>query len=255
MNKLIKTIITLAIVMTGLVISGCTDSEPAPQQQFNHIMPVVPVAVDVTIGEALADPYVHETIRVTGIVNQTIDVTGYTYMEITDSTGSLWVAGYSTQLDNGTEITATGNLQTEFTSTQLGRTFDIILFADSVSDGNTSVSNSPHGSPHGSDTIVTGDINVTPVDGGTRIEDIKSMSAALDGQVVKVSAVVVKSVELIDDYFLTLDDGTGQLKARCPKTFSISQGDSVVVTGSVMTDVDLGSGYYYEVLLQVTDVE
>jgi len=29
----------------------------------------------------------------------------------------------------------------------------------------------------------------------------------------------------------------------------------VVVTGSVMTDVDLGSGYYYEVLLQITDLE
>jgi hypothetical protein len=251
MNKMIKTIITLAIVMTGLLISGCTDSEPATQQQFNHIPPVVPVVVDVTIGEALADPYAHETIRVTGIVNQTIDVTGYTYMEITDSTGSLWVAGYSTQLDNGTEITATGNLKTEFISPTMGRTFDIILFAESVSDGTTPVSNSPHGSS----TIITGDINVTPVDGGTSIEDIKSMSAALDGQVVKVSAVVVKNVVLIDDYFLTLDDGTGQLKARCPHTFNVSQGDSVVVTGSVMTDVDLGSGYYYEVLLQITDVE
>ena len=255
MNKMIKTIITLAIVMTGLVISGCTDSEPATQQQFNHTMPVVPVAVDVTIGEALAEPYAHETIRVAGIVNQTIDVEGYTYMEMTDSTGSLWVAGYSTQLDNGTEITATGSLQTEFTSTQLGKTFDIILFADSVSGGTTSVSNSPHGSGTIITGKITGDINVTPVDGGTRIEDILSMSATLDGQVVKVSAVVVKNMELIDEYFLTLDDGTGQLKARCPKTFSVSQGDSVVVTGSVMTDVDLGSGYYYEVLLQITDVE
>ena len=165
MNTMIKTIITLAIVMTGLVISGCTDSEPATQEQFNHNLPVVPVEVDVSIGEALADPYAHETIRVTGIVNQTIDVTGYTYMEITDSTGSLWVAGYSTQLDNGIEITATGNLQTEFTSTQLGRTFDIILFADSVSDGTTSVSNSPHGSSPTITGNITGDINVTPVNG------------------------------------------------------------------------------------------
>ncbi|MBA1341087.1 MAG: hypothetical protein C5S40_03010 [ANME-2 cluster archaeon] len=255
MNKMIKTIITLAIVMTGLVISGCTDSEPTTRQQFNHTLPVVPVAVDVTIGEVLENPYAHENIRVTGIVNQTIDVEGYTYMEITDSTGSLWVAGYSTQLDNGTEITATGSLQTEFSSTQLGRTFNIILFADSISNGNASVSNSPHGSGTIIAGNITGDINVTPVDGGTRIEDINSMSAALDGQVVKVSAVVVKNMELIDEYFLTLDDGTGQLKAKCPKTFSVSQGDSVVVTGSVMTDVDLGSGYYYEVLLQITDVE
>ena len=255
MNKMIKTIITLAIVMTGLVISGCTDSEPATQQQFNHTLPVVPVAVDVTIGEALAEPYAHETIRVTGIVNQTIDVEGYTYMEMTDSTGSLWVAGYPAQLDNGTEITATGNLQIEFTSTQLGRTFDIILFADSVSNGTTPVSNSPHGSGTIITGNITGDINVTPVDGGTRIEDILSMSATLDGQVVKVSAVVVKNMELIDEYFLTLDDGTGQLKARCPNTFNVSQGDSVVVTGSVMTDVDLGNGNCYEVLLQITDVE
>ncbi len=81
------------------------------------------------------------------------------------------------------------------------------------------------------------------------------MSAELDGQAVKVSAVVVYSVELIDEYFLTLDDGTGQLKARCPNTYNVSQGDSVVVTGSVMTDVDLGNEFNYEVLLQITDVE
>ena len=89
----------------------------------------------------------------------------------------------------------------------------------------------------------------------TQIVDINTNAETLSGQEVKVSAVVVKNVELIDEYFLTLDDGTGQLKAKCPNTFTVSQGDSVVVTGRVMTDVDLGSGYIYEVLLQITNVE
>ena len=40
----------------------------------------------------------------------------------------------------------------------------------------------------------------------------------------EVSAVVVKSIELIGEYFLTLDDGTGQLKARCPGTLFILGG-------------------------------
>ncbi|MCL7474875.1 MAG: hypothetical protein SCH39_03700 [Methanosarcinales archaeon] len=253
MKKIVSITLITCIVLAGLLISGCTDNKTSTGNTISPFTPPETVE-DVSIAEVLSDPFAYNNIRITGTVNQTLDVSGYTYMELTDENKSIWVAGYSTSLENGTEVTATGSLMINFPSTSLGRTFEVLLMADSVSDGSsTTTSDSPHGSA--SNTVVINDINVTPVEGSTQISDIISNAESLKGQEIKVTAVVAKSTPLISELFLTLDDGTGQLKARCPNSFVVSGGDNVVVTGIVRTDVDLGSGYYYEVLLDVTNVE
>lgn len=253
MNKIVSTTLITCIVLAGLLVSGCTDNKTDAGDTISPF--TLPEAVeDVSIAEVLSDPYAYNNIRITGMVNQTMNVSGYTYMELIDENKSIWVAGYSTSLKNGTEVTASGSLMLNFPSNSLGRTFDVLLMADSVSDGSSmATSDSPHGS--GSSNVITDNINVTPVEGSTQIADIISNAATLSGQEVRVTAVVVKSTPLISELFLTLDDGTGQLKARCPNSFIVSSGDNVVVTGIVKTDVDLGSGYYYEVLLEITNVE
>lgn len=251
MKKMITTALIFSMVLAGMVISGCTDSEPAGQPYTPAALQST--AVDVTIGEVLSNPYAYDTVSVTGTVNRTSNIGDYIFVEITDGTDSMWVAGYSAQLENGSQITATGIINTQFYSPTLDMTFDVLVLADKISDGSGQLSGSPHGSDN---NVEIGEINVTSVEGGTTIEEILADSASLSGQEVKVSAVVVKSVGLIDEQFLTLEDGTGnQLKGRCPDTFALSTGQKVVVTGTVMTEVDLGSGYYYEVLLQITDVE
>jgi len=253
MNKIFTITLITCIVLTGLLVSGCTDNEP---DVSNTVPPFTPpeTVVDVSIGELLSNPYAHENIQITGTVNQTLDVSGYTYIEVTDENKSMWIAGYTTSFENGTEITASGSLMINFPSTSLGRTFEILLMADSISDGSsTNISDSPHGITNNTD--VTYDINVTPVEGSTRIADIILNAANLSGQEVKVTAVVVDSTQLISELFLTLDDGTGQLKASCPNSFVVSNGDNVVVTGTVRTNVDYGPEHSFEVLLEVNNVE
>ena len=253
MKKIFTITLITCIVLTGLLVSGCTDTEP---DASNAVPPFTPpeTVEDVSIAEVLSNPYAYSNIKITGTVNQTLDVTGYTYIEVTDENKSMWVAGYTTSFENGTEITASGSLMINFPSTSLGRTFEVLLMADSISDGSsTTTIDSPHGSAN--NNVVTYDINVTPVEGSTQIAEIISNAATLSGHEVKVTAVVVKSTPLISELFLTLDDGSGQLKASCPNSFLVSTGDNVVVTGTVMTEVDLGSGYYYEVLLEITNVE
>ncbi|MCL7412210.1 MAG: hypothetical protein M8353_01145 [ANME-2 cluster archaeon] len=253
MNKIFTITLITCIVLAGLLVSGCTDNN-TDAQSTNSLLTPPETVEDVSIADVLSDPYAYDNIRITGVVNQTLNVSGYTYMELTDENKSIWVAGYQTSLENGTEITASGSLMLNFPSNSLGRTFDVLLMADSVSDDSSTItSDSPHASASNND--VTYDVNVTPIEGSTQIADIISNAANLSGQEVKVTAVVVKSTPLITELFLTLDDGTGQLKARCPNTFVVSAGDNVVVTGIVRTDIDLGSGYYYEVLLEITNVE
>jgi hypothetical protein len=251
-KKFTITLIT-CIVLTGLLVSGCTDNEPDASNTFSPSLSPETV-VDVSIGEVLSNPYAYNYIQISGTVNQTLDVTGYTYIEVTDENKSMWIAGYTTSFENGTEITALGNLMINFPSTSLGRTFEVLLMADSISDGSSATTTySPHGSAN--NNVVTYDINVTPVEGSTQIAKIISNAEILSGQEVKVTAVVVKSTPLISELFLTLDDGSGQLKASCPNSFVVSSGDNVVVIGTVRTNVDYGSGYFFEVLLEITNVE
>lgn len=236
----------ISMVFAVLIISGCTDNKPAGQPAGDFMQPVI--VKEVSIGEILYNPTEYGNIQITGVVQQTMDVERYTYTEITDSTGSIWIASTSINLVNGSQITATGSPMTSFYSATLDRTFDVIIFAEMVSEGTTSTSNSPNGS----DSMIIGDINVTSIEGGIRIEDIK---AELKDQEVKVAAVVVKVVELKNETFLTLEDGTGQLKATMSNSLQVNEGNSVVVTGTVLTDVDYGMGYYYPVLLQITELE
>jgi hypothetical protein len=249
MKRILCRGLIFVMLVTGLMISGCTDKTPA-SQSTGHFTPTVKPA-DVSIGEVLSNPLEYDYIQINGTVNQTMNVSGYTYVEVTDGTDSIWVAGYPTKLDKGTQIAATGSLMKNFHSSTLNMTFYVILFAEEISDGTQSM---PYSTYDRGNTII-GTINVTPVEGSTRIEQIKAHASTLSGQEVKVTAVVVKCVELVNETFLTLEDGTGQLKARCPDHFEVSQGDNVVVTGMVTTDVDFGMGSYYDVLLQITDVK
>ena len=251
MNKITTFALIICIVLTGLVISGCTDNN----DNSNSSPPITPTSntetvKELSIKEVLDNPYAYSNVQISGIVNKTIEVPGYTLMEISDDTGNMWVAGTSITIENGSQITASGILNTEFYSPTLNKTFDVMLLANSIS-GDTATSNPPHGGI----APVTSDLNVSAIDGGTRIEEILNNTADLADQEVKVVAIVTKNVVLIDYTMITIEDGTGELKARSPNSFAYSVGETIIVTGTVSTDVDLGSGYHYDILLEIIEKE
>ncbi|MBE0524552.1 MAG: hypothetical protein IBX40_09515 [Methanosarcinales archaeon] len=209
--------------------------------------------MELSIKEVLDNPYAYNNVQITGIVNQTIDVPGYTLMEISDGTGNMWIAGASISIKNSSQITASGNLETEFYSKTLDKTFDVLILASSVSgDTATSITSNP---PHGGIEPAPIDVNVTAIEGGTRIEEILNNTTDFADQEIKLAAVVTKNVVLIDYTMITIEDGTGELKAKSPNSFEFSVGEKIIVTGTVSTDVDLGSGYYYDVLIEITEKE
>jgi len=239
MNKITTFALIICIVLTGLVISGCTDNN----DNSNSSPPTTPIStpetfMELSIKEVLDNPSAYQNVQITGIVNQTIEVPKYTLMEISDGTGNMWVAGSSISIENGSQITASGFLRTEFYSDTLDKTFDVMLLAMSVS-GDTA----------------TNDVNVSAIDGGTRIEEILNNTADLADREVKVAAVVTKNVVLIDYTMITIEDGTGELKAKSPNSFEYLVGEKIIVTGTVSTDVDLGAGYNYDILLEITEKE
>lgn len=260
MNKITTFALIICIVLTGLVISGCTsnndNSNSSPQ-----ITPIsnTETVKELSIKEVLDNPFAYSNVQISGIVNQTIEVPLYTLMEISDDTGNMWVAGTSITIENGSQITASGILNTEFYSPTLNKTFDVMLLANSISGDTSITSNPPHGGivPANDSDIVPApvDVNVSAIDGGTRIEEILNNTADLADREVKVAAVVTKNVVLIDYTMITIEDGTGELKARSPNSFEYSVGEKIILIGTVSTDVDLGSGYHYDILLEITEKE
>lgn len=247
MKKITTFVFITCIVLTGL--SGCTDNT-------NSSYPGISTSVHkISIKEVLDNPhaYAYDYVQLTGSINQTVDIPGYTLWEMSDGTGSIWVAGSSQDIEQGSRITATGNLNTDFYSSTLDKTFSVLLIASWISDENAS---SPSlYPPHGMDGQVLTNITVPAIEGGTRIEDILNDTTGFDGKEVKVAANVLTNVVLIDYCMLTIDDGTGQLKAKAPNSFVFSKGENIVVSGTISTDVDIGSGYHYDILLEITDKE
>ena len=86
------------------------------------------------------------------------------------------------------------------------------------------------------------------------IEQIFAAYPDLDGQTVQLRAQVVKvNPDIMGMTWVTLEDGTGAApgdKLTVTTNDSVGVGEVVEVTGVCRTDVDLGYGYSYKLMLQ-----
>ena len=86
------------------------------------------------------------------------------------------------------------------------------------------------------------------------IADITGDSAGLKGQTVSLRAKVIKvSKNVMGKNWITLQDGTGtepDNKLIATSTETVMPGEIVTVSGVIHTDLDLGAGYHYDVLLE-----
>jgi hypothetical protein len=68
-----------------------------------------------------------------GKVLDVIDSDMYTYVQVTHEQGPLWIAGYKTDISKGATVSYSGGIaMTDFHSKSLNRSFDLIVFVDSL---------------------------------------------------------------------------------------------------------------------------
>ncbi len=108
------------------------------------------------ISSILSDPanYVNRNVVISGKVvaasytqTNATPVTYTAYFKLNDGTGDMWVATQSDQsitIPDGIELTASGFMMTQFTSTSTGTTYDMIIFSspDGISKTSASAFNS-----------------------------------------------------------------------------------------------------------------
>ena len=89
---------------------------------------------------------------------------------------------------------------------------------------------------------------------GKTIADIYAESDQLKDKVVSLRAKVTKmNNNVMGKNWITLKDGTGTkpgIKIVATSQEAVKVGDVVIAKGKISTDVDLGRGYFYEVMME-----
>lgn len=187
-----------------------------------------------------------------GVVLETFNGGGYTYMQIEDaSKNKHWVAVSNIAIEKGTEVRLTEEMRAEkFESKTLNRTFDSIIFASNPQyrttapqSGNLELINeivkeSPYKQK---DTLSVKEVIEK------RLE-LKDKTIAIRGKVVKASP------NILERNFIHIQDGTSNSKEVGRVVFTSKElpkvGDIVTARGVVSVDKNFGSGYFYPIIVE-----
>lgn len=187
-----------------------------------------------------------------GVVVDTLDGGGYTYLQIEDAKKKYWIAVEGLKIDKGTEVRFTEELRAKnFESKSLNRVFDEIVFASNLQYRTAALESA-------NIVLVTELVKVSPY----LQKDTISVAQAwkdrlkLNGKTVSIRGKVVKvSKNIMEKNWIHIQDGTGEGDeigriVFTSKDDTISVGDIVTAQGVVSADKNFGSGYVYKIILE-----
>jgi hypothetical protein len=192
-----------------------------------------------------------------GEVLETRDVESYTYLRLATRDGEIWAAVPTAQVKKGDRVTIANPMVMQgFESKTLKRTFDKIVFGQLGAPGGQAVAASPHGAMPGAGAAPA-PIKVAKATGpdARTVAEIVNGRAGLKDKPVTVHAQVVKvNNGIMGKNWLHLRDGTGTAADGSYDLVATTQdsakvGDVVTVKGKVHTDVDVGAGYRFAVMI------
>jgi hypothetical protein len=204
-----------------------------------------------------------------GKVLEAIDVAEYTYLRLATSDGEQWSAVSKASVEVGSTVEVLDAARMEnFASPTLGRTFPVIYFGN-LGGGTAQALPPGHPAIPGNDPALPPSHPVTPAasssipevavpkargEGAHVIADLYASRDQLRGQAVRVAGQVVKvTTGVLGKNYLRLRDGSStspeQRELVVTTLASTTLGTVVTLKGTLQTDVDVGIGYSYPVLL------
>ena len=205
-----------------------------------------------------------------GEVLEVLDVDAYTYLRLKTAKGEMWAAvNKSPGVKKGAEVTIHDPaLMQNFESKTLKRTFPAIVFgtlgvATAGAPAPTTAGAGPGlGAIHGgaSKSADVPAVKVAKAEGpdARTVAEVNASRVALKDRPVTIHAQVVKvNANVMGKNWVHLRDGSGSAADGSNDLLVTSKdepkvGDVVLAKGVVKTDVDLGSGYSYKVLVENT---
>jgi len=194
--------------------------------------------------------------KISGKVTQTMNASGYTYIEVDTGAGLVWAAGPATVVQVGDTVeTSSGFPMVNFHSATLDRTFDEIRFVSVIQVWSPKKGNSesaPADTQAAPDPPVSG---IERAEGGHTVAEIIESRTQLSGSKVKLRGVVVKlNTGIMGRNWVHLSDGTVGPNGEQEITLTTEEipavGSTVLVHGTVAIDRDFGASYQYSVLIE-----
>jgi hypothetical protein len=247
------TTITISILLI-LVSFSCAEKEPQPQAQ--NVPAEHPIPGQQSAPERPRPAVAPAAAMITGVVEEVIQGTSYTYLRIKQDDRDIWVATTRQEVEVGKTVSFAGGLEMKnFPSKELQRTFDSIYFVGNVMDGSTA-SPAAQGAPHQmKPTLEKQEISVEPAEGGITIGDLftnkdthADKTVLIRGQVTKVNRAI------LEKNWVHLQDGTSGSAGKFDLTITtleqVNVGDIVTFEGKIVLNKDFGAGYKYDVLME-----
>jgi len=210
---------------------------------------------------AQGNPSAPQGISIHGEVLEVMDVDAFTYLRLKTKDGETWAAVSKAPVKKGAEVTIeNGVVMNNFESKSLKKTFDRIVFGKLAGAGDSGVRpTTDPGWIHGR-TPQPGDVaevKVAKASGpdARTVAEIVARRTELKDKPVTVRGKVVKFTGgVMGKNWIHLRDGSGSSAENTndivvTTTDETQIGDVVVAKGVVRTDVNLGSGYSYAVLV------
>lgn len=196
------------------------------------------------------------------VVKDVLQASAYTYLLVDELGDEVWLA--VTKRDNiekGTTLYYDDAMEmTNFYSTDLDRTFESVLFVQTIGDQPLTVNPSMGGMMPHSNVKPEADANISvkPADGGVTIAQLFENKKSYEGKSVKIRAQVVKvNLGIMGRNWIHIQDGTGDgsnYDLTVTSNDNARVGEVIVVEGFVTLDKDFGSGYKYDIILEDSKV-
>lgn len=142
---LFRSLTVIAIFLLLISTAGCKSSDQEKSVQSEQSSAPAQSSAQAPAEQSVqAPPSQAPALNIQGKVLETMDVAGYTYVQIDDDQGPTWAAVPQTKIETGQEVTITQGMEMRnFESKTLNRTFDILYFASGF-EGDAAQAN-PHG--------------------------------------------------------------------------------------------------------------
>lgn len=203
----------------------------------------------------------------TGKVLKTMDSGGYTYIYLQKKGGGkIWVAIPKAKVAVGKKIELVpGEEFKNFESKTLHRTFESVIFSlGPVPRKGAKTGKEPMMATPGSKgaTVAAEKLTMAKAAGPNAhtVAELFALRKSLNGKKVTVRGKIVKVVpRIMKMNWIHIQDGTGSAGKKdqdlVVKTKALPKdGETVTVTGTLLSDKDYGSGYKYDVLVDDAEI-
>lgn len=191
------------------------------------------------------------------VVKEAVDGGNYTYLNVEENGENYWMAVASIPVIVGdTYYYDGGMVMKDFESKQLNKTFDEIVFANTVRtteilEAAAIEAENPHAA---APVAIENDLKIEKPKNGTSLAELFSAKKSFSAKSIIVKGKVVKvNNGIMDKNWVHIVDGTqyeNQSDLAITTTETVNIGDVVTFKGVIVLDKDFGQGYVYDILME-----